>query len=423
MPGAVSGDRHTRCGPGSRRLRQGRLRRRRPRRGRKDDRLQDRGRRRPGGAGPGARGLGQRQRRHRRPQAGRRLPPLRRADGLAGRRGAALQPDHPGRQGVRGRDDRAVPDQRPALLRRAADAGPRRLARTRSTTTTYDELLAVPLDRELPGVRRLRALLSSRCSTEQEFFEGEDSVGVVAADSPVNRRDDREPRGRRCSRTPASSPRSPGSTPPTPARSSRASTQAAVTFRSKGIDRVMFLGGVPARRRSSRPSPAAQDGFPPTLRDLQLRQPDVLREQPRHDPGRDHGRAWSASASTRRRTCRTSELPVPDRRGRDGVPRHLRRRRHHLRVPRVRARRAALLRRGPAAQARRRRHGRRRPQRGGAGRRRSTATARTSRPRPASATRSATAVARPPAPTGCCGTTRPRATSSTRATRSPFDDE
>ena len=57
------------------------------------------------------------------------------------------------------------------------------------------------------------------------------------------------------------------------------------------------------------------------------------------------------------------------------------------------------------------------------GRRPSTATAAPSRPRPASATPSATAAARPPAATGCCSSTRPRATSCTRATRSPFDDE
>ncbi len=50
------------------------------------------------------------------------------ADRLAGRRGAAVQPDHPGRQGVRGRHDRSVPDQRPTLLRRAPDAGARRVA-------------------------------------------------------------------------------------------------------------------------------------------------------------------------------------------------------------------------------------------------------------------------------------------------------
>ena len=72
----------------------------------------------------------------------------------------------------------------------------------------------------------------------------------------------------------ASSPRSPGSTPPTPARSSRASTQARDHLPQQGhrpgdVPRWLADGA-----RSSRPSPGSQDGFTPALRDLELRQPD-----------------------------------------------------------------------------------------------------------------------------------------------------
>ena len=253
----------------------------------KTHRLQHRLGRRPGGAGPGPRGLGQRPRWPRRQEAGRRLPAVRRAEGLAGRRGAAVQPDHPGRQGVRGRDDRAVPDQRPPLLRRAPDPGPRRLA-LRDEHGLLRPVLAVPLDRELPGVRRVRARRTSRCSPEQKFFDGEDSVGVVAADSPLNRE--------------------------------TIDNLAVPLLKDAGVEPEVALGRHDRHRHALRgadpgggdlPQQGHRPGDVPrwvparqrlrerrgdagrlraALRDLELRQPDVLRQQPPDHPGRDHGR-------------------------------------------------------------------------------------------------------------------------------------
>jgi len=96
---------------------------------------------------------------------------------------------------------------------------------------------------------------------EQGFFDGEDSVGLVAADSPVNRGtienlavpllqdNDVEPDVAWIDTTDTGT-------------LFEGLTQAAVTFRSKGIDRVMFLGG--SRLAALFASAAAtQDGFAP----------------------------------------------------------------------------------------------------------------------------------------------------------------
>jgi hypothetical protein len=96
---------------------------------------------------------------------------------------------------------------------------------------------------------------------EQAFFDGEDSVGLVAADSPVNRGTienlavplledaEVEPEVAWIDTTDTGT-------------LFEGLTQAAVTFRSQGIDRVMFLGG--SRLAALFASAAAtQDGFAP----------------------------------------------------------------------------------------------------------------------------------------------------------------
>ena len=106
----------------------------------------------------------------------------------------------------------------------------------------------------------VRAIVSTL--DEQQFFEGRKDVGVVAADTPVNRRVIDELAVPLLKEAGCEGRRSPGWTPPTKARCSRATTQAAVTFRTKRIDRVMFLGG--ARLASIFTTVAAAQSFTAT---------------------------------------------------------------------------------------------------------------------------------------------------------------
>ncbi len=96
---------------------------------------------------------------------------------------------------------------------------------------------------------------------EQDFFEGEKSVGLVAADSPLNRstiEDLAVPLLKKAGVTPVVSWVDTTDT----GSLFEGLTQAAVTFRSKKVDRVMFLGG--SRLASVFASVAAtQDGFTP----------------------------------------------------------------------------------------------------------------------------------------------------------------
>jgi ABC-type branched-subunit amino acid transport system substrate-binding protein len=96
---------------------------------------------------------------------------------------------------------------------------------------------------------------------QQQFFDGEDSVGLVAADSPVNRStidDLAVPLLEDAGVTPEVTWIDTTST----STLFEGLTQAAITFRSKGIDRVMFLGG--SRLASMFASAAAtQEGFAP----------------------------------------------------------------------------------------------------------------------------------------------------------------
>lgn len=97
--------------------------------------------------------------------------------------------------------------------------------------------------------------------TEQKFFDGENSVGVVAADSPLNRETIDNlavPLLKAAGVEPEVSWVDTTST----GSMFEGLTQAAVTYRSKNIDRVMFLGG--SRLASVFASVAAtQDGFAP----------------------------------------------------------------------------------------------------------------------------------------------------------------
>ena len=234
--------------------------------------------------------------------------------------------------------------------------------------------------------------------------------------------DDRQPRGPAARGRRRRSPRSRGSTRPTPAPSSRASTQAAITFRSKGIDRVMFLGG--SRLASVFATVAgSQDGFAPRYAISSFDNPSFFVNNPRHDPAGHDERAWSASASTRRRTCRTSELTFPTGDAETECLDIYDAGRHHLRVPRVRPRRAALLRRRPAAQARRRRVSTASLNAAAWAQVVDARTARRSRPRPASATRSATPAAPRPAATGCCAYDEAKGHFVYEGDEVPFDDE
>ena len=114
-----------------------------------------------------------------------------------------MQPDHPGRPGLRDRDDRSVPDQRPALLRAAPDADPRRVPlreRRRVLRGAPPYLWSASFPSYDPFVRSYIQVLG-----EQGWFEGEATIGVVAAESEINHRavDDV---ATRCSRTTASTP-------------------------------------------------------------------------------------------------------------------------------------------------------------------------------------------------------------------------
>jgi ABC-type branched-subunit amino acid transport system substrate-binding protein len=96
---------------------------------------------------------------------------------------------------------------------------------------------------------------------EQAFFEGQKTVGVVAADSPLNRETIENlavPLLKEAGVTPSVSWVDTTDT----GSLFEGLTQAAVTFRSKNVDRVMFLGG--SRLASVFASVAAtQDGFTP----------------------------------------------------------------------------------------------------------------------------------------------------------------
>ncbi len=97
--------------------------------------------------------------------------------------------------------------------------------------------------------------------SEQKFFDGEDGVGVVAADSPLNR-DTIDKLAVPLLKDAGVKPEVSWVDTTDTGTLFEGLTQAAVTFRSKGIDRVMFLGG--SRLASVFASVAAtQDGFTP----------------------------------------------------------------------------------------------------------------------------------------------------------------
>ena len=127
-------------------------------------------------------------------------------------------------------------------------------------TTAYDELSPYLWSASYPEydgfVRALIATLE-----QQAFFEGRDRVGVVAADTPINRRVIKE----------VATPllEEAGITPEVAWVDTtdqgtifQGNDQAAVTFRSQEIDRVMFLGG--ARLASIFTTVAAAQSFTAT---------------------------------------------------------------------------------------------------------------------------------------------------------------
>lgn len=96
---------------------------------------------------------------------------------------------------------------------------------------------------------------------DQGFFEGEDSLGLVAADSPLNR-DTIENLAIPLLDDAGVDAEVTWIDSTSTSTLFEGLTQAAITFRSKGIDRVMFLGG--ARLAALFASAAAtQDGFAP----------------------------------------------------------------------------------------------------------------------------------------------------------------
>ena len=97
--------------------------------------------------------------------------------------------------------------------------------------------------------------------SERKFFDGEDKVGVVAADSPLNR-ETIENLAVPLLKAAGVEPEVSWVDTTGTGSMFEGLTQAAVTYRSKGIDRVMFLGG--SRLASVFASVAAtQDGFTP----------------------------------------------------------------------------------------------------------------------------------------------------------------
>ncbi len=126
--------------------------------------------------------------------------------------------------------------------------------------------------------------------------------------------------------------------------------EAAVTFRTKEIDRVMFLGG--ARLASIFTTVAAAQSFSATYAISSFDNPQFFVNNPDTIPPETMegmvGVGFNPAQDVPGQPVR-----LPDRQGGEGVPRHLRGGGHHLRLPRGRAGGAALLRRGPAAQARR----------------------------------------------------------------------
>ncbi len=100
-----------------------------------------------------------------------------------------------------------------------------------------------------------------RVLAEQEFFEGQDTVGVVAADSPVNR-ESIENVAVPLLRDAEVDPEVAWVDTTDTGTLFQGLEQAAVTFRSKGIERLMFLGG--SRMASVFATVAgSQDGFSP----------------------------------------------------------------------------------------------------------------------------------------------------------------
>ncbi|MBB3043631.1 ABC transporter substrate-binding protein [Nocardioides soli] len=96
---------------------------------------------------------------------------------------------------------------------------------------------------------------------EQEFFAGEDGVGVVAADSPVNR-DTIENLAVPLLRETGVEPEVAWVDTTDTGTLFQGLEQAAITFRSKGIERIMFLGG--SRMASVFATVAgSQEGFAP----------------------------------------------------------------------------------------------------------------------------------------------------------------
>lgn len=97
--------------------------------------------------------------------------------------------------------------------------------------------------------------------SEQSFFDGEDNVGVVAADSPVNR-DTIENLAEPLLEDAGVKPEVAWVDTTDTSTIFQGLEQAAITFRSKGVERVMFLGG--SRMASVFATIAgSQDGFAP----------------------------------------------------------------------------------------------------------------------------------------------------------------
>ena len=177
---------------------------------------------------------------------------------------------------------------------------------------TYDELSPYLWSPSFPAydgfVEAFIAALS-----EQAFFEGRDRVGVVADDSPINRRVVEE------LATPLleeAGVEAEIAWVDTTDQGSlfQGNDQAAVTFRSAGHRPGDVPGWGPAGVDLRDRRVGAE--LHRDLRDVQLRQPVVLRQQPRDHRPRRSSRGWSGSASTPARTWPTTSWPGRRRRPR-----------------------------------------------------------------------------------------------------------
>ena len=158
---------------------------------------------------------------------------------------------------------------------------------------------------------------------EQGFFDGEDSVGVVAADSPINRDDHREPRGAAAQGRRRRARGRAGSTPPTPAPSSQGLDQARGHLPQQGHRPGHVPRRLPDGLGLRDASPRSQDGFAPRYAISSFDNPSFFVNNPDTIPPATMDGMVGIGFHPPQ-DVPDSELPVPDRRGRDRVPRHLR---------------------------------------------------------------------------------------------------